>query len=146
MLVLTPKCENAIVERDVPIVEDWLSWVFRVEREEELREGDHEVFIEEIENAFRNTDVIQTAVVQYQFPQELELTNRIVTRLHSTHSFIAINADSNMSFLDHIYIVGTVTDRKGDLIQLLFHETNNFCLLFRSHTTAYNTLGVLNYR
>jgi len=63
LICLTPKCEDAIEEGDVPIIENRLSRVIRVKGEKQLRESEHEVLVKEIQNALRDSNVIQSAMV-----------------------------------------------------------------------------------
>ena len=62
-VLLTPECEDAIIEGDVPIIENRLSRVIRVKGEKQLRESEHEVLVKEIQNALSDSYVIQSTMV-----------------------------------------------------------------------------------
>ena len=84
-----------------------------------------------------------------EFPQCSELGQGIVTRLNCPHSFLAIKADSNMGFLDHIDIICTITDSQRYLSQVVFDQPNNISLFFGRNSAADHTFtfghDVLHY-
>lgn len=65
--------EEKVVHRNVDIIEYGLAGITRVEREDELRDGEKHVFVEEVEDHLGNPDVVPPPVHQYQPPQHAEL-------------------------------------------------------------------------
>lgn len=95
---------------DLRIVEYALSRILAVECKEKLRNCEDDIFIEEIEDHLCYSDIIESPMVEHQFPQTLELPDGIITRLNCPHSLLTVNSYSNMSLLDHVYIVSSISD------------------------------------
>ena len=45
-----------------------------------------------------------------KLPQTLEVSYGKITRKHGTHAFVAINTNPYVGFLNHIAVIGTVTN------------------------------------
>ena len=79
-----------------------------------------------------------------QILEELELADGVVRGLDSLLSFESADADAQMSCVDHVDIVGSITDRKSSLsrIALLDHK-DDFGLLLGAHSACKYNIGTL---
>jgi hypothetical protein len=95
------RCEEHVVERNVPVFEHGAGGEVVVEGVEELGDREEEVLVEEVENEFRDSNVIQPPVIQDQIPQELKLVYREVGVLRSSHPLLPENPNSNVGLQNH---------------------------------------------
>jgi len=102
--------EHNVVQRDVRSVKEALSGEAAIEGEVELWNREDHILVEKVEDHLCDADVVPTAVNQQQPPQPLELRQSVVAGLYSAHSFLAIQAYTNMGHLYHRYVIRTVTD------------------------------------
>lgn len=81
---------------------------------------------------------------EQQSPQHSELRQRIIRRLNSTHALLTIKPNSNMRLLDHGNIIGTISYRQGNLIEMFPHHLNNLPLLTGQQTTTNHTFAIVS--
>lgn len=105
-----------IEERDVEVVVNGLSTEAVQSREVHMRRSQYKVLVEKVEHKLSIPDVIEPAMVHQETPEEAELTEGEVTRLHGTHALVTVQANANVRFFDHGYIVGTISDGKRDRV------------------------------
>lgn len=96
------------------------------------RREDH-VLVEEVKNQFCYSDVVESAMVEQQFPKKAELPDGVIGDLGSSSAFLAIDADPYVGLHDHVDIVGPVADGQGQFAHI-FDKTYNFSLLARGHS------------
>ena len=136
--------EHDVVERDVERVEDGLPREPVHEGEKELREGENDVLVEEVEDHLRDPDVAPPSVHEHEPPQRLELRQRVVTRLHGAHSLLPVETDPDVRLLDHVHVIGSVPDSQRDLPEPVLHQLHDQRLLHRRCATADDTLALLD--
>jgi len=139
-----PESEEAVVQSDVPVIEDALSAVETVEGKVELGNREDHIFIEEVKNALSYSQIAKPPVIKDKLPEASKLSNCIITSLYSSHSFVTINSHTNLRFLDHIDVISSIAYGQGYLFQSILDKFNNLCFLLRSHTTTYNRLAINN--
>ena len=103
--------EGKVIESDVKIIKESLTTPSIVETEEKLREGENDIFIVKIENHFGIPDIGPTSMYEKQFPKTLKFSQSEIRGLHSSHSFLSIQTNSDMSFLNHVAIISPISNR-----------------------------------
>ena len=135
--------EDEVVEGDVDVIEDCLAGVAAVEGEDELRDREQHVLVEEVQDHLGDADVVPPPVHQQQPPQHAELGQCVVTCLNGAHALLAEEADSDVGGFDHRYVVGAVADGERDLFQPFSDYAHHFCLLDGQQAAADHGLAVL---
>ena len=128
--------ENHVVETDEPVVPDCLSALARVELEQDLNHSHDEVFVEEIVDHLGDADVVDSAVDQQQFGQQLELADCEVTDLNGPHPLVPENTDSDIRLLNHVAVVRPVPDCQSYLLGFRSDKSHHLGFLLRSRSTA----------
>ena len=82
--------KNRLKKLRYTVFEQILSGEAVEEGEVELQDGEDHVLVEEVENHLGSSDVAPASVHQQQAPETLELAERLVARLHSTHALISV--------------------------------------------------------
>lgn len=131
-----------IIESDVKIVKKSLSGPSIIKSKEKLRHCEHDIFVVEIENHFRVSNIRPSTMNKQQFPQILKFSQSKIRGLNSPHTFLTIQSHSNMSLLYHINIIGPISNGQSDLILVLFDEPHNFPFLFRTHSTTNHRIAL----
>lgn len=109
-----------------------------------MRGGEDEVFVEEVEDQLRVSQIVKPTMMHQKPPQELELSKCKVTRLHSTHTFVTEEAYSYVGLLNHRHIISTIADGKGDYFWIvLLDETDDVSFLTRGHSATDDCLTCL---
>lgn len=73
---------------------------------------------------------------QHEPCQEAELTNRIIRAHDGLTTLFTSNTNTNVCFLNHSNIVGTVTDTKRHDVQPMLDHLHHRSLLRWANTTA----------
>lgn len=105
--------EDHIVEGDGPAEPEGLPRSQAVEGIDELNCREDHVFVEEVQNHLCDSDIVESAVIKDEFPEETELTNGVVGHLSSSGSFFSINANPYVGFHDHVDIIGSIPYGQG---------------------------------
>lgn len=111
--------EEEVVEGDGPGEPEGLSWAHIVEAVHELGGCEDHVLVEEVEDHLGDPHVVQSPVVEQQFPQEAELSNRVISHLCGSCALLTENTHTDVGLHDHVYIVGAVPDCQGELAHVL---------------------------
>lgn len=95
----------------------------RVEAKVELNYYVEEVLVEVVADDEGDAAVGLSPVEEQERLQKLELSNGIVTRPCSLHSFLTSDTNSDMSFKNHCYIICSVSDCQSHLFwkSILYH-------------------------
>ena len=76
-------------------------------------------------------------------PQVFEPRDRIIGETGSLVAFLTLNDDSYVSFLDHVYVVCTVTDWQGSFpFAICPYEFHDLGFVGGRRCVHYNGLGV----
>lgn len=135
--------EDHVIKGNVKIIEDSSCRISTEECEVELWDGKDHVLVEEVQDHFGNSNVIPSSVNEQEFPQSLEFRNSKVTSLDSSHTFITVDTNTDVSFLDHVNIVSTISNGKSDFVHAILNQSDNLGLLFRSNSTTNNSFASL---
>ena len=99
-----------VKERNVKVVVNCLSAKSIQSCKVNVRRGQHQILVKEVEHQFSIPHVIQTTMVHQQSPKELEFTQGEITGLNRTHTLITEKTNSNVCLLNHGNIIGTISD------------------------------------
>ncbi len=55
---------------------------------------------------------------QQEFSQQLKLSYGEIADLHCAHALVSEDSDSDVGLLDHVAVVGAVSDRERDFVGL----------------------------
>jgi hypothetical protein len=83
-------------------------------------------------------------VEEHEHLQVLELTKTEIGGSCSLHSFASSNTNTNVSSLDHRYIICTITNRKHCLFGMfVFDELDDASFLFGTDATRHNDIHLV---
>ena len=139
------RSESQVVKGNVPIVENALSGVAIEKAENDLRKSENHILVEEIQNHLSDSDVTPTAVDHQQFPKSLEFGDGVITGLNCSHSFLAVNSNSDMSLLDHVDIIGAISDGESDLFEVVLDQSDHVRFFFGGDSATDHALAFCHY-
>ena len=103
-----------------------------LERDAVLGNSVHDTLDQSHDSEVLDSPAEATTVPEERAAQVLIAWDSIVSESGSLVSFLAHKTDTKVSRLDHVDVVGTVTDSKSDLVASeLAHESDNLSLLAR---------------
>ena len=110
----------------VELVDDWLVECLptegRREAKPELRHHEQDVFVEHVDCQDRVSSVRFAPMEEKKRFQVLELRYRVVRRSRRLHSFQALDANANVCFANHIYIISSIANTQSDRFSMLIPD------------------------
>lgn len=85
------------------------------------------------------------SVYKQQAPQTPKFSKGEIRGLNCPHAFVAIEANSDMGFLDHVDIVCSISDSECDFIEPGLDELDDIGLLVGGDSAADDGLAVLGH-
>ena len=85
--------------------------------------------VEEVRNGLCESSVRPSSMDKYEASEEAELADGVVRGHNRSTAFHTSNPDTNMRFLNHGDIVGTITDREGQAVEAGLDHVHNSSLL-----------------
>ena len=137
--------EDEVEEGHVGVIKDSLPRIRGEEGKVELRDGEHHVFVEEVEDHLADSEVVPPSMDQKQPPQALELRKSVITRTYRSQSLFSIQSYADMSRCDHWHIVRSIAYCQGNFVEMVFNQFHDFCLLQRKESATNHCFTVLSH-
>jgi len=87
-----------------------------------VRHRHHEILIEEVQDHLAIPQVIETTMVQDQAPKVFKFSNREISALSCSLSFITKQSNAYMSLFDHAHIIRSVPDCQCDQLRIVISD------------------------
>ena len=105
--------ENHIVECDGPREPKRLTWAHWVESEYCLNYCEDHVFVEKVEDHFCYSHIVESAVMEEQFPKQAELSDGVVGYLGGSGALLPEDANPHIGLHYHVDVVGSIAYCQG---------------------------------
>lgn len=126
------KGEDHIVEGDGPGEPEGPARSQIIKAVGKLHRCEDHVLVEKVENHLGNPHVVNSPVVEQQFPQQAKLADGVIGNLGCSRSLLTKDPDPYMSLHYHIYVISPISYCQSQLPHILY-DSHNLCLLPRSY-------------
>lgn len=129
--------EGDVVDLVDPLFVHSLTREHRPVAKHELDHHVKNILVEHEQDQFTIASVGFSAMNEQQSVEELKFADSKVRSSGRLHTFFASNANADMSFADHVAIVGAIANSQGHFLGVSdAHQSDDVALLLRAYTTA----------
>ena len=130
-----PEGEGDVVKSHHEVIDGLITGPSVLEVSTVLRGGVDDTLVQAPEDVVVQAESVRSTVPEESSSQVLEAGHGVVGEGGSLVTFLAHEAKSNVSLLDHVNVVGTISDSSSDsAVGVGLHEVNNISFLSRGRS------------